>query len=90
MAPSTRAEWLASILPGGMPPLWCPLLTHYTREGALDHARMKAHLTHLAPHVRGFLIPGSTGDGWEMDDREIREVDGTNKRQLVHWRHEHL
>lgn len=72
--PLGRAEWLARLLPGGMPPLWCPLLTHYTSDGALDHARLTAHLTHLAPHVKGFLIPGSTGDGWEMDEREIREL----------------
>ncbi len=56
--------------------MWCPLLTHYTGDGALDRTRITAHLAHLAPHVKGFLIPGSTGDGWEMNDREIRELLG--------------
>ena len=74
VAPLSRAEWLARLFPGGLPPLWCPLLTHYTSEGAIDHARITAHLTHLSPHVKGFLIPGSTGDGWEMNEREIREL----------------
>ena len=73
-APLSRTEWLARLFPGGLPALWCPLLTHYTGEGALDRARITAHLTHLAPHVKGFLIPGSTGDGWEMTEREIQEL----------------
>jgi dihydrodipicolinate synthase/N-acetylneuraminate lyase len=32
---------------------------------------MTAHLTHLAPWVKGLLIPGSTGDGWEMNAAEV-------------------
>ena len=73
-APATRADWHARLFPRGIPPLWCPLLTHYRDDGSLDHARITAHLRHLAPHVKGFLIPGSTGDGWEMSDMEIREL----------------
>lgn len=72
--PLTRADWHARLFPHGIPPLWCPLLTHYRDDGSLDHARITAHLRHLAPHVGGFLIPGSTGDGWEMSDAEIREL----------------
>lgn len=72
--PTTRAEWHARLFPRGIPPLWCPLLTHYRDDSSLDHARITAHLRHLAPHVKGFLIPGSTGDGWEMSDVEIREL----------------
>jgi len=71
---STRAEWHARLFPHGIPPLWCPLLTHYRDDGSLDRDRITAHLRHLAPHVKGFLIPGSTGDGWEMADEEIREL----------------
>ena len=73
-SPTTRADWHARLFPRGIPPLWCPLLTHYRDDGSLDHARIAAHLRHLAPHVKGFLIPGSTGDGWEMSDAEIREL----------------
>jgi dihydrodipicolinate synthase/N-acetylneuraminate lyase len=35
---------------------------------------MGKHLRHLFPFVRGFLIPGSTGDGWELTRSERREV----------------
>lgn len=73
-APTTRADWHAHLFPRGIPPLWCPLLTHYRDDGSLDRARITGHLRHLAPHVKGFLIPGSTGDGWEMSDAEIREL----------------
>lgn len=75
-SPTTRADWQARLFPRGIPSLWCPLLTHYRGDGSLDHARITAHLRHLAPHVKGFLIPGSTGDGWEMSDAEIRELLG--------------
>jgi dihydrodipicolinate synthase/N-acetylneuraminate lyase len=75
-SPTTRAEWHARLFPRGIPPLWCPLLTHYREDGSLDRERITAHLRHLAPHVKGFLIPGSTGDGWEMSDAEIRELLG--------------
>lgn len=74
--PTTRADWHARLFPRGIPPLWCPLLTHYRDDGSLDHAHISAHLRHLAPYVKGFLIPGSTGDGWEMSDEEIRELLG--------------
>ena len=75
-SPATRADWHARLFPRGIPPLWCPLLTHYRADGSLDRERILAHLHHLAPHVRGFLIPGSTGDGWEMCDAEIRTLLG--------------
>ena len=73
-SPVTHADWHARLFPRGIPPLWCPLLTHYRDDGSLDRKRITAHLRHLAPHVKGFLIPGSTGDGWEMSDAEIREL----------------
>jgi dihydrodipicolinate synthase/N-acetylneuraminate lyase len=69
-----RRSLLAQLFPHGVPKLWCPLLTHYTAEGAIDRARMEAHLAHLAPHVKGLLAPGSTGDGWELTENESREV----------------
>ena len=71
---ATRAQSLERLLPRGVPVLWCPLLTHYDGQGAIDRSRMAAHLRHLSPHVRAFLIAGSTGDGWEMTDAEFRKV----------------
>ncbi len=81
--PTTRAEWHARLFPRGIPPLWCPLLTHYRDDGSLDRERVTAHLRHLAPQVKGFLIPGSTGDGWEMSDVEIRELLGLAQEQTA-------
>jgi len=69
-----RRKWLARFLPGGIPALWCPLITHYDRDGAIDQTRVSAHLRHLSPYVKGFLIPGSTGDGWELSDAETRRL----------------
>lgn len=82
-SPTTRADWHARLFPRGIPPLWCPLLTHYRDDGSLDHARITAHLRYLAPQVKGFLIPGSTGDGWEMSDVEIRELLGLAQKQTA-------
>jgi dihydrodipicolinate synthase/N-acetylneuraminate lyase len=69
-----RKRLLGRLFPDGVPTLWCPLITHYQPDGAIDAERMAAHLRHLAPDVKGFLIPGSTGDGWEMDAKEIRRL----------------
>jgi len=69
-----RRKLLARLLPEGIPALWCPLITHYDRDGAIDQARVAAHLRHLSPYVKGFLIPGSTGDGWELSDAETRQL----------------
>ena len=69
-----RRKLLARLLPDGIPTLWCPLITHYDRDGAIDQPRMAAHLRHLSPYVKGFLIPGSTGDGWELSDAETRRL----------------
>jgi len=69
-----RRQLLARLLPDGVPPLWCPLITHYDRDGAIDQQRIAAHLRHLSPYVKGFLVPGSTGDGWELTDAETRRL----------------
>ena len=72
--PDDRSQLLKRLFPNRVPVLWCPLVTHYRSDGAIDRARMAAHLEHLSPYVKGFLIPGSTGDGWEMSDAEIRQL----------------
>jgi len=69
-----RRKLLARLFPDGIPVLWCPMITHYDRGGGIDAQRMAAHLRHLSPHVKGFLIPGSTGDGWELSDSETRRL----------------
>jgi dihydrodipicolinate synthase/N-acetylneuraminate lyase len=69
-----RQQLIQRFFPSGIPLLWCPSLTHYTDDGAIDQARMRAHLKFMHPAVGGFLIPGSTGEGWEQSDPEVREL----------------
>jgi dihydrodipicolinate synthase/N-acetylneuraminate lyase len=68
-----RRELVERLWPRGIPRLWCPLLTHFDESG-LDRPRMRAHLGFVKPWVGGFLIPGSTGEGWSMPDAEVREL----------------
>jgi dihydrodipicolinate synthase/N-acetylneuraminate lyase len=35
---------------------------------------MRAHLQYLLPFTQSFLVPGSTGEGWEMEPDEIKEL----------------
>src|SRR6185437_2327573 len=56
--------------------LWVPLLTHYQGAArvAVDPRRMAAHVAHLKPHLRQFLLAGSTGDGWELSMRQLLDI----------------
>lgn len=69
-----RQALIERFFPKGIPLLWCPSLTHYASDGSIDKDRMRAHLKYMHPAVGGFLIPGSTGEGWEMTDGEVREL----------------
>ncbi len=70
-----RRAAIASILhPRGIPPLWCPPITHYRDDGSLDIERSQTHLARIIPHAPCLLIPGSTGDGWEMDGAETEAL----------------
>ncbi len=73
-AAAARQQWLGRLFPGGPPRLWCPPLTHYTASGAIDRDRIAAHLKFISPWVKGLLVPGSTGDGWELTTPETRRV----------------
>jgi dihydrodipicolinate synthase/N-acetylneuraminate lyase len=75
MKRNTDRETLTKgLFPGGIPRLWCPLLTHYKNDGSIDFDRMRAHFNHIVPGIKGYLIPGSTGDGWELTDEETMQV----------------
>lgn len=69
-----RQEIIGEMVGERMPRLWCPPLTHYTADGAIDQARMATHWSFMVPHVNAFLVPGSTGDAWEMRDDEVRSA----------------
>ncbi len=69
---AVRRTLQAQLFPQGIPRLWCPTLTHFRAAREPEPARIRAHLASLAPSVRGILVPGSTGEGWEMNDADIR------------------
>ncbi len=69
-----RKKIIAALFPTGVPRLWCPLLTHYRDDGTIDFDRMSRHFSHIVPAVKGYLIPGSTGDGWVLDDKQTLQV----------------
>jgi len=57
-----------------IPILWCPLITPFRAAADPDPDRIAALMRHIAGSVRGILVPGSTGEGWNMDDREIASL----------------
>ncbi len=61
----------AQQFPTGIPRLWCPMLTHFQAAREPDASRIRAHLDALSAKVHGILVPGSTGEGWEMNDADI-------------------
>jgi 4-hydroxy-tetrahydrodipicolinate synthase len=69
-----RQRLVARLFPDGVPTLWCPLITHYDADGAIDGKRLAAHLGSISAFVKGVLVPGSTGDGWELNESETRTV----------------
>ena len=69
-----REKLITVLFPTGVPRLWCPTLTHFRAKGELDPMRMERHLNHIAPYAKGLLVPGSTGEGWEMSDDDIRRL----------------
>lgn len=69
-----RRDLKEQLFPGGIPALWCPLLTHFRAAGEPDAERIAAHLENLAPFVKGILVPGSTSEGWELTDSDIEKL----------------
>ena len=70
----TRAELARRMLGTPTPRLWCPPITHYMAGGGVDVCRMAIHWRTMTRHVGGFLVPGSTGDGWDMQEGEIAHM----------------
>lgn len=50
--------------------LWAPLIGHYS-GGQLDRARIDAHVGAIRGDVCQYLLGGTTGDGWQLDDALI-------------------
>jgi dihydrodipicolinate synthase/N-acetylneuraminate lyase len=71
---SKRESLVATMFPTGVPSLWCPPVTHFGPDGSLDRSRTASHLAAIAPYAKGIMVPGSTGEGWDLDDLQIREL----------------
>lgn len=69
-----RKKMVSELFPEGIPALWCPPITQYDAEGRLDPERTRKHLRFLNRTVRTFLLFGSTGDGWELNADEKKEM----------------
>ncbi len=69
-----RSALTTRLMPDGVPDLWCPLLTHYDDAGEIDFTRIGRQLDFLAPSVRGFLVPGSTGDAWQLSAGQTQSL----------------
>ncbi len=67
----TRQQITDELFDGTIPQLWCPAITHFKGPKSVDRGRTHRHLDVLSQNVRGLLIPGSTGEGWDMSDQEI-------------------
>lgn len=72
---------------GGVPQdgarLWCPLLTPFDSSGEIDHMRLRRHMDFLRPAVDGFLVPGSTGDGWTLSQEQTQALLATVVEEAV-------
>ncbi|MFW5738242.1 MAG: hypothetical protein ACOCYX_04965, partial [Spirochaetota bacterium] len=69
-----RISFMKQTFGDAVPRLWCPLLTHFSAPGVPDEARMRRLMRSIAPSVGGILVPGSTGEGWDMNDDNIQTV----------------
>ncbi len=69
-----RQTLVETLFPEGIPRLWCPALSHFCADGGIDAARVQRHLEALSPYAKGVLVPGSTGEGWDMDDSQVRAL----------------
>jgi dihydrodipicolinate synthase/N-acetylneuraminate lyase len=73
---ASRHALHARLFPEGIPRFWCPTLTHFRAAREPNAVRIRAHLSFLARNIGGILVPGSTGEGWEMNDADIRVLLG--------------
>lgn len=71
---NARQQLQQKLFPQGIPRLWCPSLTHFSAAAQFDVQRIRAHVTAMSPWIGGLLVPGSTGEGWEMTDDDIEQL----------------
>jgi dihydrodipicolinate synthase/N-acetylneuraminate lyase len=71
---TARTEYFQKVFPEGVPHLWCPPLSHFSAANTFDAERIEKHLAVISSEVGGVLIPGSTGEGWEMSDEVMLQL----------------
>jgi dihydrodipicolinate synthase/N-acetylneuraminate lyase len=67
-------------------PLWVPIISHYqnTKNLELDNSLIQKHIKWLEPHVKQFLVCGTTGDGWNLNDKLVLNwLDILNQKSLI-------
>ena len=67
-------------------PLWVPIISHYqnTKNLELDNSLIQKHIKWLEPHVKQFLVCGTTGDGWNLTDKLVLNwLDILNQKSLI-------
>ncbi|MDZ4851429.1 MAG: dihydrodipicolinate synthase family protein [Pirellulaceae bacterium] len=74
MSRAVRVSLQQKLFPSGIPRLWCPTITHFRDARTPDESSIREHLERIAPVVKGILVPGSTGEGWEMEDDDVRSL----------------
>jgi dihydrodipicolinate synthase/N-acetylneuraminate lyase len=74
MSLTERKQLQHRLFSDGIPQLWCPTITHFAAAATPNAASIHDHLRRLAPYVKGILVPGSTGEGWQMSDSDIRNL----------------
>jgi dihydrodipicolinate synthase/N-acetylneuraminate lyase len=70
-----RRRTIKTLFPQGIPKLFCPTITHYGSSAmSFDEVRTRKHYVFLSKYVGGCLVPGSTGDGWIMNNNQIMDI----------------
>ena len=71
----SRAEILRAVIPGAALPLWAPLLTPYLDGGRdVDVTRWHRHQQVVRAHTPLWIVAGTVGDGWDLDDRQFAQL----------------
>ena len=76
-ATEERASLLRRVLGEKPRRLWCALLTPHRRIAGgveIDLPHLQAHVRSIGRYVGGFLIAGTTGDGWDMNDKQFARI----------------
>lgn len=69
-----RRDLVSRLFPDGVPSLLCPPITHYDTDGSLAAGRIRAHARLITRYASCLLVPGSTGDAWELSPGEVRRL----------------